>query len=245
MFANRITQQIVRSGKDIKSDRDILEEELIQPMQPKENVSSTTAANASVRPTPEDLQHAQTREQPSAAKLLEFKQQMHTEKNYRSIHRNDLAKIARKARTEEQTAQSDLFENSAELKQNNLNDDNGLAQTVPETTNTKPIHKPIAGSQQEENILDDENIFEPRRTRTRERHANKVSIPRANTPTAQRLYTRDLGSTLQTNDANLKPIMQFCVCKVCGNIVSDDQNQSKVYSQQVSGKFIHIFFSNL
>jgi hypothetical protein len=37
---------------------------------------------------------------------------------------------------------------------------------------------------------------------------------------------------------NSIPTMQFGICKVCGSIMNKEGDQSKKYSQQVSGKFI-------
>ena len=68
-----------------------------------------------------------------------------------------------------------------------------------------------------------------------------LSTLRGNIPPLQKLYARDLRTSSIAEDANSKPMVQFVVCKVCGNTMSTEQNESKVYSQPVSGKFIHFF----
>ena len=53
-----------------------------------------------------------------------------------------------------------------------------------------------------------------------------------NTPYQRGPPITDLRSTMRRDDGNL-------VCKVCGNVITGEVNQSIVQSQQVSGLSIH------
>ncbi|CAF2986392.1 unnamed protein product [Rotaria sp. Silwood2] len=226
VFANRLSQQAVKLGKDIRSDRDILEEELLKPMKSKSKTSSTT--DASIYSVSEDFQYEQTHEQPSVPQLIKYKQHIRDE-NDRRQHREKLAAIAKQARDREQILQSDTSTKPDELQQKQRsNDDSGLPQNVSEKSDTKLIHKSFVKSKEEEEILNDENIFQPRRERNRERPRNRLATPRTNAP-----YTRQqfMGRG-NTNSMSLIP--SDGICKVCGSIINNDENPSKVHSQHVS-----------
>ncbi|CAF2583536.1 unnamed protein product [Rotaria sp. Silwood2] len=226
VFANRLSQQAVKLGKDIRSDRDILEEELLKPMKSKSKTSSTT--DASIYSVSEDFQYEQTHEQPSVPQLIKYKQHIRDE-NDRRQHREKLAAIAKQARDREQILQSDTSTKPDEFQQKQRsNDDSGLPQNVSEKSDTKLIHKSFVKSKEEEEILNDENIFQPRRERNRERPRNRLATPRTNAP-----YTRQqfMGRG-DTNSMSLIP--SDGICKVCGSIINNDENPSKVHSQQVS-----------
>jgi hypothetical protein len=241
VFANRLTQQGVKLRKDIQSDHDILEEEVIKPIKTKANISSTT--NASSHSVPEDLHQEETHEEPSAKQLIKYKQQIHFE-NDRRLHQQNLAILAKQARDKEQILQSDLPTKPGEVQQQQqkIDADHTLSHVVTETSSTKSINKPIVKSKEEEDILNEENIFQPGRQRQRERYKNKLSTSYSNTAYARKQNVGNLASSMRKQDENSMPIMQFGVCKVCGNIMSNDENQSIRYSQKVSGKFIDSFF---
>lgn len=176
---------------------------------------------------------------------MQIKNQIRNEKDHRRLHQKDLAELAKKAHDQDQTIQSDLFGKPQEIQQQKGDDDHRLSQNTSESTHPKKNHKPFAQSKEEEEILNDENLFQSGRPRRRERQGNKLSTSRGNTPPLKKQYARDLRTSSLAEDANSKPMVQFVVCKVCGNTMSTEQNQSKVYSQPVSGKFIHFVLSSI
>ena len=201
--------------KDIHSDHDILEEEIIKPIKFKSYSSSTD--NLSTNLVSEDLQNAQTYQEPSVPQLIKYKQQIRTE-NDRRLHREKLAEVAKTQREKEDIFQSDLSLKSEEIQQQNLID--GESQIVPSTNLS---NKPIIKSKEEEEILNDENQFQSRQNRYRERPRYKSSTP----------YMREM----KKSDENK-------ICKVCGNVINEGNNQPLlVDSQKNFGKFI--YFKNI
>jgi hypothetical protein len=214
--------------KDILSDHDILEEEVIKPNQTK-----VIKTNASIDFTSEDLQNSQTYEEPSVPQLIKYKQQIRTE-NDRRLHREKLAELAKYQRNKEQSIRSDLSVKPEEIEQQKFDYDQSLSPVIiPEETKNymKSSHQPIVKSKEEEDILNDENVFQPKKYRDRVRQRNKLPTPRANTPYIPAQQSIDVRSTLKRGDEKL-------VCKVCGNPVNGEDNQSIVYSQDGSGEFI-------
>jgi hypothetical protein len=210
--------------KDIRSDRDIIEEELIKPTKIKANISSTT--HMPINLAHDDPQH----EQPPVKQLIKYKQRIRFE-NDRRLHQIKLAELAKQTHDKEQFLQSDLTK--PDEIQKKLADDQTLSHVVPGTSSTKLTHKPSFKSKEEEEILNDENIFQPRRRRYRERGTNKLSTLRSNRHHPDKQHPQDFVSSM--------PIMQFGVCKVCGNIMTNEENQSIRYSQPVAGKLIGFF----
>ncbi|CAF2982272.1 unnamed protein product [Rotaria sp. Silwood2] len=215
VFANRLSQQVVKMGKDIRSDRDILEEELIKPIKTK------STANVSINTVSEDLQNAETHDEPSILQLIKYKQQIRIE-NDRRLHREKLAELAKSEREKEQ------FSLEISSKPEEISQQQTLSQVVPtETTSTKLPYKPIAKSKEEEDILNDENIFQSRKPRYRGRQKNKLMPSLTNTSYLRGRPTTDFRSSLRKDDGSL-------ICKVCGNVLNEQENQSMVHSQQVS-----------
>lgn len=198
VFANRLSQHAVKLAKDIRSDRDILDEELIQPSKHK----PTT-----VQPTIEDGQMSETNDQSSIPQLIEYKQQIHLEHN-RRIHRENLANLAKSLREKESFVQSDLSAKSEEIQRQNFEDDETPVHVVPteHQTHENASHKHTVGSKAEEDILDDENVFGTRRQRDRGRDRKKFSPSRQVLPILGRLAS------------NLN-------CKVCGNRINPSMPQ--------------------
>lgn len=232
---------MVRLGKDIRSDRDILEEELIKPSKTKANIAEARTTDPSAHLVSDDLQHAQTHTEPTTKQLIEYKQKIRLE-NDRRLHREKLAELAKTQRQKEHILQPDLQTKSSEVQQQQLDDDQKLPHVAPERS--KGIHKPIAKSKEEEDILNDENIFQPREQRQRDRNRNKTSTSRSNSPYIRRQYVENLSSTSKKVYDTSTPRMQFGVCKVCGTVMNDEGDQSKDDAQQVSGKFI-LFFNSI
>jgi rubrerythrin len=196
--------------KDIRSDRDILEEEVIKPTK----IKSTT--NISFNSAIDDLQNTQRYDEPSVQHLIQYKQQIRIE-NDRRLHREKLAELARNQRKNEQYFQSDFSLKPEENQQQKLDN------------NIKLSHKPIVKSKEEEEILNDENVFQHKQYRYKERQRNKLP-----TSHIHGRYITDFPSSMKKSDQNL-------ICKVCGNVINEKDNQPIVYSQQNSGKFIYLF----
>ena len=106
MLANRVGQQVVRLAKNIRSDHDILEEELIQPMKTKENLPIKT----------DDQIETQTHEEPSVKQLIKYKQNIRLE-NDRRLHREHLASLATAAREKEQISLPNVSKMPIEVPQ--------------------------------------------------------------------------------------------------------------------------------
>jgi rubrerythrin len=216
-------------GKNIRSDHDILEEELIKPIKYKSYPSPTD--NISTNLISEDLQNTQTYEQPSVPQLIKYKQQIRTE-NDRRLHREKLAQVAKTQREKE-----DLSLKSKEIQQQKLID--GELQIVPseKITSTNLSHKSIVKSKEEEEILNDENVFKSRQNRYRERPRNKLSTPYSNTSYIRGGNMPDFRSLMKKPNENI-------ICKVCGNAINGENNQPPIVdSQKGSGKFI--YFKNI
>jgi hypothetical protein len=237
MLINRMTQQAIKLRKNIRSDRDIIEEELIKPHKTKANISSTT--NMPVNSVPENFEHAQSHEEPSVKQLIKYKQKILIEKD-RRLHQVKLAELAKQKRDKEEILQSGLFTKSGEVQQQQQQsgDDHTLPHAVPQTSSTKSGHKLIVKSKDEEEILNDENIFQPRGRRQRERGRYNLSTSPSNTPYARKQYMGDFALSTKRGDENSMPTMQFGVCKVCGSVMNNAGNQSIRYSQQISSKYI-------
>ena len=205
-------------GKDIRSDRDILEEEVIKPIETKLSVSPTS--DLSVVTISEDSQRAESYEIPSVTHLIKYKQQIRTE-NDRRLHREKLAELAKMQREKEQFIDEDDSSKSGEIQserqqqqqQQTLSHDTMLSQVVP----TKKIHTKL--SSREEEILNDENIFRRRRHQYRARGRDKLVTSRSNTPHLPGHFVMDLRSTMKRDNGNL-------VCKTCGHIINGQDRVS-------------------
>jgi hypothetical protein len=236
MLLNRMSQHAVRLRKDIRSHHDILEDELIKPTKHKANISST--ANMPVNSVPENFQHAETHGEPSVKQLVEYKQRIRLA-NDRRLHEQKLAELAKRKHDKDEIVQSGLHTKSGEVhQQQKSGDDHTLSHAVPQTSSTKFIHKSIVKSKEEEEILNDENVFQPRRQRQRERGRYNLSTSPSNTTYARKQYMGDYALSTKRGYENSMPTMQLAVCKVCGSVINNEGNQSIRYSQQISGKYI-------
>jgi len=212
-------------GKDIRSDRDILEEEVIKPTKLK-STTSTTAADLPFDSLSQNFQDAQTHEEPSVKQIIKYKQDIRTE-NDRRIHREQLAELAKTQREKEHFYQSDLSTKSQDIQQQQrMYDNESSSQIVPgEISDNKVSQKPFVKSKEEEEILNDENVFQPRKLRERGRQRNRLPTSLSNAPYIRGQNTIDFRSTMRTDQGNL-------ICKVCGHEINREENQ-------VSGQFIH------
>lgn len=193
-------QHAVKFAKDIRSDRDILEEELIKPSSHK----PTTVPQKSDDSTIEDKQ---TPEQVSVPQLIKYKQQIHLEHD-RRIHREKLADLAKSIREKESFIQSDLAAKPEEIQRQHFEDHQTSSHVVPTDENAAHVH--VVASKEEEDILDDENIFGPRRQRDRASHRKRLSPSHAHTPRTSRQVVPVLGTSV--------------ICKACGNRVNVNDN---------------------
>jgi hypothetical protein len=227
VFANRLGQQMVKMRKDIRSDHDILEEEVIKPI--KRNSKAAATANVSINSASEDLDNTETNEEPSVPQLIKYKQQIHMEHD-RRIHQEELAALAKHQRQKEGFIRSDLSAKPEEIQQQQMEEDDEISsQIVPTETRTdaKLSHKSGVKSKEEEEILNDENVFQPRKQRDRVRSRNKLSTPHPpNMPYIRGGSIGDFRSIMRKGDENI-------ICKVCGNIANGEED-----NQHNSGEFI-------
>lgn len=187
---------------------------------------------------PNDPTHAATNEQPDVKQLIKYKQHIRLE-NDRRLHREHLANVAQQEREKEKTLLQDVTKMPIEIPQEGekIITDHSLGKAVSGAGNIKQILGSFSTSKQEEEILKDENIFQPRRHRDRLR--NRRSTSRSGSPTAHRQFIGDLTKTIRNNLSTSAPMIQFGVCRVCGNILDNNKDQSKRYDQQVSAAPSH------
>lgn len=206
--------------KDIRSDHDILEEEAIKPLK----TNSTAAANASMNSASEDADNAETREELSIPQLIKYKQQIHME-NDRRVHQKNLAALAKDQREKEEFIRSDLSAKPEEIQQQMMVEGDERSSPIEIKTNTKLPKKSSVKSKEEEEILNDENVFQPQKQRERVRQRNKLSIPRPSMSYIRGGSIADFRSMMSAGDANI-------ICKVCGSIANGKED-----NQHNSGEF--------
>ncbi|CAF1507591.1 unnamed protein product [Adineta ricciae] len=191
MFANRVGQQVILSGKDIRSDHDILQDELLT-----RKKLHTPTSNVIMDDISNEVQQLETHDEPSVRQLVKYKQNIRTE-NKRRRHREELAELAKQIHDREEIFQ-----------QNNVAETDDKKQF--ETHDTELAAQPKA----EEDVLNEEDVFQSRKQRFRERHKDRS------------LTTRTF------EDGNKAPRMHGCICQVCGSVMNDEDY--KRYSRQLS-----------
>ncbi|CAF1266186.1 unnamed protein product [Adineta ricciae] len=215
--AGRLGEQAIKWGKNIRSDHDILEEEVLRPTKNRPTTSTAESGDHfTYDPMTENIQEVQTHDQPTVRQIIKYKQHLRTEKD-RRLHREELAKLAQSQREKEEFYRSDLAGKSEENQQQQQHlyeDDSVVPAASTEKSQTKASDKPVVKSKEEEEILNDENIFRPRMQRNRQRQRNKPSTA----PDSQRRFTRDFQLITKTEDGNL-------ICKVCGHVINDGDGQ--------------------
>ncbi|CAF1139987.1 unnamed protein product [Adineta steineri] len=219
---NRTAQQAIKKGKDIRSDHDILEEEMIKPTKTKFDTSITE--NISDSSFTENIENQETHKEPTVQQIIKYKQNILTEKG-RRLHQEKLAELARQQDEKEKFFRSDFAVNPEEIQQQDKLNDESTSQVVPDETNrNKVLHKPIAKSKEEEEILNDENVFQPRKQRNRGRPRNTLQTMLSTTPYIQGRHMIDPRSTMKREDGHL-------ICKVCGNVINEGENPLLVDSK--------------
>ena len=229
---SRLTQQTVKLGKDIHSDHDILEQESIKPSEKQRK--AITAPSYSSEFAPDDPHKLEPGQKPTTKQLIEYKKQIRLE-NDRRAHRQQLADLAKKEREKFRSLQPDPLK-PVELhhqQYENIKSAGSLSGVVSATDGSQSIQRPIAASREEEEILNEEDIFQPRRQRVRDRERPKTSRSRSNTPLMRKGYAGNLGATMRAGNQTSDPLAQFGICKVCGNKMGNAGDQLKRDVQQV------------
>lgn len=177
-------------------------------------------------PMLEDNQQLQTSQEPSVKQLIEYKQHIQVENN-RRLHRENLAQIAETRRKEEQIFESNMPVNTGGAPEGGVRPEDriGSSQIVPDQRNVKPLQKPVAKSREEEELLNEETHFGSGKRRLTERNRSKITAAGANVAYLTRGMTNRRSST-----------MQPLVCKVCGNVMDSEANQSLTDFEQTQGK---------
>ena len=225
MFADRFSRHAIKLGKNIQSDHDILQKELIVPVKSGDDSSHHDDLKTD-DPMLEDKQQLQSRQGPSVQQLIEYKQHIQMENN-RRLHRENLAKMAETRRNEEQILTTNTPVNGDGVPEGGFKPENGIgsSRTVPDKRNVKPLQKPVATSREEEELLNEETHFGSGKRRLTERNRSKVTAVGANVAYLTRGMTNRRLSTM-------KPL----VCKVCGNVMESEANQSLTDFEQTQGK---------
>ena len=228
---DNFSRHLIKLGKDIQSDHDILTEELIPPVKSRGDPSS-----ADQRPThsmSEDDQQMQTNQYPSTKQLIDYKQHIQTANN-RRLHREKLAKIAEERRNQEQVLGVNIPYGAEE--QQTRGDGLNSPQIVPDEESSKSLQKPVAKSREDEELLKDEAYFGSSKRRTTDRNKNKMTTVGLDMAymTSRRLTNPRL--SMGNIDGTAFSPMGHIVCKLCGQVIENDTNRSSADLQQAQGK---------
>jgi hypothetical protein len=237
--ANRLNQQAVKLGKDIHSDRDILDEEVIQPM--KINDNSSSIASTSTDSIMDDLQSIPTHEQPTVLQLIKYKHQIRIESD-RRLHRQKLADLLNIHADKERVLQPDLLTKyddvtTYEQNQQQRHDaDGSIARKVlPDETRQTSTGNVMVTSKEENELLNDENVFQTQKQRVKRRARHEVHTSRSHTPHLRQGSSARLSAQMhQVNQTSMSK-KQFTVCNKCGNVMKQgDSPTSDLVRQQPS-----------
>ena len=230
-----LSQRGVRMGKNIRSDHDILDEEVIRPVKSKSDDAPANNKAPSDSLT-EDLLSGQPHEQPSVLQLIKYKQQIRTE-NTRRLHREELAELAKHQRDKELSLQSDLMAAPVEIEQKQVDEDRSTPSTKIEKGGEKVAPKLSVNTKEEEDILNDENVFQPRKPSTRGRQKTAVPLLSPNAPYHRGQNGPEGPPSTRRGGESFVPMMQFSICKKCGNMLGNDENPQVDDLQRDSGEF--------
>jgi rubrerythrin len=237
--ANRLNQQAVKLGKDIHSDRDILDEEVIQPM--KINDNSSSIASTSTDSIMDDLQSIPTHEQPTVLQLIKYKHQIRIESD-RRLHRQKLADLLNIHADKERVLQPDLltkYDDVTTYEQNQQqrhDTDGSIARKVlPDETRQTSTGNVMVTSKEENELLNDENVFQTQKQRVKRRARHEVHTSRSHTPHLRQGSSARLSAQMhQVNQTSMSK-KQFTVCNKCGNVMKQgDSPTSDLVRQQPS-----------
>ena len=205
---------------------------MIKPSEKK--LKAITAPEHSTEYAPDDPHQVEPDNHPNAKQLIDYKKKLRLEQDRRS-HRQQLADVAKQEREKLRSLQPDLIK-PIELQhqqEHKTDGDPRASGAARDHDAAQPIRKAIAASTVEEEILNDEDIFQPRRQRVRDR---QQSNSRSNTPLVRKAYTGNLGATLRAGYQHSTLQTPYGVCKVCGNVMNIEGDQLKNDAQRVSGK---------
>lgn len=200
-------------------------------------MNAIIAPSTSTDHAPNDPHRPETHEQPTVKQLIEYKRQIRLE-NDRRAHRQQLADLAKKEREKLHVLQPDLAKPiDLEHHQQHKTDGGRRASDVASATDaSRSIKKPIAASKNEEEILNEENIFQPRRHRIRDRQRPKTSTVGSDSPILRREHAGSISAAMRTRNQSLNPLAQLGICKVCGNTMNVEGDQLKGDMRQVFSK---------
>lgn len=139
-------------------------------------------------------------DEPTVLQLIKYKQQIHAEKDRRH-HQEKLAELARQQREKEQLIPSDGAIKAQGIHESPFHEQEDP--TVPKPISDqrrKSSHKPLVKSTEEEEILNDENVLQPLKTRERTRQ----KTPRVHS----------------SPQLTHKSIPENLTCKLCGHVLN-------------------------
>ncbi|CAF0732055.1 unnamed protein product [Didymodactylos carnosus] len=212
MFAQRLGQQVtILTEKKKTTDREILQDELIKPTSLSEKKDQD---HVDQQKSLLSINDEQTYGTPSVEQLIKHKEKLRLENDHGS-HRKMLAKIA-----DDERHKSDVFVKNISKPEAIL--DIQAQIPIPEANVTTPtIH-----TKQEEEILAEEDIFRTSKKRRRERQKQDGNRKVLN------------NNNRQTVQSTFQPTLNFGVCKHCGNIMSNEENDRT--NQTVTSKPLSI-----
>lgn len=213
-MVNRVGQQAVKLGKDLVSDRDIIDEELIRPM--NSLLESSATGNNSSEPMHDDSQDNETHQEPSVIQLIKYKQQIRLD-NDRRLHHKTLANLAKHQWDIERAVQYDQIvtptvAEGREINQDQqVNDENMVSQVVSEKSARQTSDTAITiTSKEEEEVLNDEDLTLSRNARRRIRMSRNQATSR-----------------MKMVRSPLSPMVRFSICKKCSMTIDEEPNLTK------------------
>ena len=152
----------------------------------------------------------ETHDEPTVPQIIKYKQNIHME-SVRRNHREELAKVAKEQRERESFVRSDFAAKPEELlTQQEVDHD---ADELLKSTRSAS-HKSIVNSKEEEEILNDENIFQLKKQRERTR-------PKASKCNRNHRLTIDFQSTSKSKQDNRN-------CPFCGHALNKDNDHQQL-----------------
>ena len=220
-MADRLGQSIVKLGKNIRSNRDILEDEIIKPTRTHDHDLKKDLDDQNTDQYSDDTS---SKQEPTTLQLIRYKQQIRLE-NDRRLHREKLAELAQQVGAEEKLLQTNeaptVIDNRREVKHaksTHMNADDELH------LNQMKMFAKSRLAPLEKELLDDEMNFDStlRREKTIMR---KLQNPLALSSTLS-LGQHVLESTIARRNSifGALPIIRMLTCQNCGSTINVDQN---------------------
>lgn len=227
---NRFSQQATVLGKNIQTQHDIIDEEVIKPIEKAEKL--LPVEYTSIESIENESENNEIQQEPTVLQLIKYKQQIRLD-NDRRLHHQALANIAQEQWEIERSLEYDESEPSVNVTpQENASDKNPNDETIREKNSTnkdavKTVSTTFVRSREEEEILNEEDVTHQQNRRYRPR-----TVPRPAEMPMMKTMQKQLLNTVQTG-----------ICKKCGGSL-DDQGNTLTTNNSCSnaGKSLNEFF---